>query len=340
MLVPYPGTTTLFARLLAEMPVLVADGGLGTSLFRLGMAPGACPELLNVDCPELVMEAHGGFLEAGSDIVLTNTFGANRRRLALHRLEDRVAELNLAAVGLVSRLAARFDRPIVVAGSVGPTGDLLAPLGNLEHRTAVEVFAEQIDALVSSGVDVIWIETLSATEELAAAVEAARLVDLPVVTTMSFDSHGSTMMGVPPTALAEWWTSSETVPAAVGANCGVGPADVVVAASEIHAQNPGLVVVAKGNCGIPQLVDGTLWYPTSTDDMTAYAELAIDAGVRIIGACCGSVPAHIEQIRKAVHRYATERPFDLDEVARRLGSTAQSRTKAKRERRGRRRVSA
>ena len=229
---------------------------------------------------------------------------------------------------------------MIVAGSVGPTGLLFEPMGPLDHQTAVEIFAEQIHALADGGAQVIWIETLSATEELAAAVEAAGLVDLPVVTTMSFDSHGRTMMGVPPAVLAEWWASSGTVPAAVGANCGVGPADVVVAASEIHVQNPGLVVVAKGNCGIPQLVDGTLWYPTSTDDMTAYAELAIDAGARIIGACCGSVPAHIEQIRKAVDRYSTERSFDPDEVARRLGSTARSRTTAKRERRGRRRVSA
>jgi len=326
--------------LLARRGRLVADGGMGTSLFELGLQAGATPELWNVEHPDLVTKVHSGFVDAGADIILTNTFGGTRARLDLDGLGDRVVELNRAAVEVALGVAASSDREVIVAGSVGPTGLLFEPMGPLDHETAVEIFAEQIHALADGGAQVIWIETLSATEELAAAVEAAGLVDLPVVTTMSFDSHGRTMMGVPPAALAEWWASSEMVPAAVGANCGVGPADVVVAASEIHAQNPGLVVVAKGNCGIPQLVDGTLWYPTSTDDMTAYAELAVDAGARIIGACCGSVPAHIEQIRKAVDRYSTERPFDPDEVARRLGSTAQSRTTAKRERRGRRRVSA
>ena len=326
--------------LLARQGRLVADGGMGTSLFELGLQAGATPESWNVEHPDLVTKVHSGFVDVGADIILTNTFGGTRSRLDLDGLGDRVVELNRAAVEVALEVAASSDREVIVAGSVGPTGLLFEPMGPLDHETAVEIFDEQIHALADGGAQVIWIETLSATEELAAAVEAAGLVDLPVVTTMSFDSHGSTMMGVPPAALAEWWASSGTVPAAVGANCGVGPADVVVAASEIHAQNPGLVVVAKGNCGIPQLVDGTLWYPTSTDDMTAYAELAIDAGARIIGACCGSVPAHIEQIRKAVDRDATERPFDFDEVVRRLGPTARSSDTSRRERRGRRRVSA
>jgi methionine synthase I (cobalamin-dependent) len=326
--------------LLARRGRLVADGGMGTSLFELGLQAGATPELWNVEHPDLVTKVHFGFVDAGADIILTNTFGGTRARLDLDGLGDRVVELNRAGVEVALEVAASSDREVIVAGSVGPTGLLFVRMGPLTHATAVEIFAEQIYALAAAGAQVIWIETLSATEELAAAVEAAGLVDLPVVITMSFDSHGSTMMGVPPAALAEWWISSGTVPAAVGANCGVGPADVVVAVSEIHAKNPDLVVVAKGNCGIPQVVDGTLWYPTSTDDMTAYAELAIDAGARIIGACCGSVPSHIEQIRKAVDRYDTESPFDFDEVVRRLGATARSCTTAKRERRGRRPVSA
>ncbi len=339
MLVPYPGTTTLFARLLAEMPVLVADGGLGTSLFRLGMAPGACPELLNVDCPELVMEAHGGFLEAGSDIVLTNTFGANRRRLALHRLEDRVAELNLAAVGLVRRLAARFDRPIVVAGSVGPTGDLLAPLGNLEHRTAVEVFAEQIDALVSSGVDVIWIETLSSREELEAAYEAARPSGIPVVVTMSFDTHGKTMMGFGPDDFAAWSRDQTVFPAAIGANCGVGAGDVVLAVREMAEARPGAAIVAKANCGLPAYTEGHLAYPHGPETMPDYVELALRAGARLIGACCGSGPRHIAAIREAVDCRRSPRRVTREEITRRLSMVPrpQPRTSRSRSRRSRRR---
>ncbi|MYF83356.1 MAG: hypothetical protein F4176_04255 [Acidimicrobiia bacterium] len=208
-----PAANTSPDRLLSETGILVADGGMGTSLFALGMPPGACPELLNVECPEMVIEAHSGFLDAGCDIVLTNTFGANRRRLALHGLQDRVAELNMAAAALLRRLAGRLGRPVVVAGSVGPTGDLLAPLGPLEHGAAVDVFAEQIDALVRGGVDVVWIETMSSREELEAAYEAALLFQTPVVATMSFDTHGRTMMGFRPEQLAAWSRAQAVLPA-------------------------------------------------------------------------------------------------------------------------------
>ena len=312
------GTSSLFARLLAERRVLVADGGLGTSLFDLGMAPGACPELLNVDCPGMVAKAQQGFLEAGSDIVLTNTFGANRRRLALHGLESRVAELNQAGVDLVRRLADRFDRPIVVAGSVGPTGDLLVPLGDLEHRTAVEVFSEQIDALVDAGVDVIWIETLSSREELEAAYEAARSTGTPVVVTMSFDTHGKTMMGFGPDQLAAWSRDQAVFPAAIGANCGVGAGDVVLAVRELAEARPGTAIVAKANCGLPAYTEGHLAYPHGPETMPAYVELAMRAGARLIGACCGSGPRHIAAIREAVDCGRTTHRVTREEISRRL----------------------
>ena len=332
-----PGTTTLFARLLAEMPVLVADGGLGTSLFALGMPAGSCPELLNVELPEMVAQAHQGFLEAGSDIVLTNTFGANRRRLALHGLTDRVVELNLASVRLVRRLADRIDRPVVVAGSVGPTGDLLEPLGKLDRRTAIEVFAEQMAALVSGGVDVIWIETLSSREELEAAYEAARLTGIPVVVTMSFDTHGKTMMGFGPDQLAAWSRNQAVFPAAIGANCGVGAGDVVLAVRELAEARPGAAIVAKANCGLPAYTDGHLDYPHGPETMSAYVELAIRAGARLIGACCGSGPRHIAAIREAVDCRRTAQRVTREEIAARLRIVPRPKPRATRERARRRR---
>lgn len=324
------------ATLLVEKSRLVADGGMGTSLFELGLQAGSTPELWNVKHPEKVAKVHQGFVDAGADIILTNTFGGTRARLDLDGLGDRVGELNEAGVAVARGVAEAAERPVVVAGSVGPTGQLFEPMGPLTHEAAVEIFAEQVAALADAGAQVIWIETLSSTEELAAAVEAARLSGLPIVTTMSFDTHGSTMMGVPPADLAKWWSSQDDAPTAIGANCGIGPADVVVAASEIHQTDPGVTVVAKGNCGIPQVIDGTLWYPTSSDDMTAYAELALDAGAQIIGACCGSVPAHIAQIREVVDRYHPVE-FTVKAVESRLGPVSKGSEPRTRERRGRRR---
>ncbi|MXY76599.1 MAG: betaine--homocysteine S-methyltransferase [Acidimicrobiia bacterium] len=313
-----PAANTSPDRLLSETGILVADGGMGTSLFALGMPPGACPELLNVECPEMVIEAHSGFLDAGCDIVLTNTFGANRRRLALHGLQDRVAELNMAAAALLRRLAGRLGRPVVVAGSVGPTGDLLAPLGPLEHGAAVDVFAEQIDALVRGGVDVVWIETMSSREELEAAYEAALLFQTPVVATMSFDTHGRTMMGFRPEQLAAWSRAQAVLPAAVGANCGVGAGDVVLAVSELADADPGTAIVAKANCGLPAYTEGHLAYPHGPEMMPTYVDLAIRAGARLIGACCGSRPGHIAAIREAVDCTRSTRGVTREEIARRL----------------------
>jgi 5-methyltetrahydrofolate--homocysteine methyltransferase len=313
---------------------------MGTSLFELGLQAGSTPELWNVEYPERIAKVHQGFIDAGADIILTNTFGGTRARLDLDRLGDRVDALNKAGVAVALGVAATAARQVIVAGSVGPTGLLFEPMGELTHENAVALFEEQIEALAAAGAQVIWIETLSSTEELAAAVQAAQSVDLPVVSTMSFDTHGRTMMGVPPFALAEWWSDNGLSPFAVGANCGVGPSDVVAAVAELHDAAPDLVVVAKGNCGIPKVIDGTLWYPTSTDDMTAYAELAIDAGARIIGACCGSVPAHIAQIRQVVNNY-DRRVFDFADVETRLGPTSRSTDATpKRERRNRRQNSA
>lgn len=319
-------------RLLSEKGRLVADGGMGTSLFELGLQAGATPELWNVEHPDLVAKVHQGFIAAGSDIILTNTFGGTSARLDLDRLGHRVAELNEAGVRVARSVADDADRTVIVAGSVGPTGQLFEPLGELTHQAAVAMFSEQMRSLAAAGADLIWIETLSATEELAAAVEAAAATGLGIVTTMSFDTHGKTMMGIAPASLAGWWSASGATPNAIGANCGIGPADVVVAASKIRVEDPGVVIVAKGNCGVPRVIDGKLWYPTSTDDMFAYAELALDAGASIVGACCGSIPAHIAQIRSVVDTHEISE-FRVGAVAERLGGVSRGSSSRRRERR-------
>ena len=328
------------SRLLEERGRLVADGGMGTSLFELGLQTGSTPELWNVEHADRVAKVHQGFIEAGADIILTNTFGGTAARLDLDGLGHRVAELNAAGVKLAREVADLADRQVIVAGSVGPTGQLFEPLGELTHERAMALFSEQMEALEAAGADLLWIETLSSIEELAAAVAAGALTGLAMVTTMSFDTHGKTMMGVPPSSLASWWRSQDVGPAAVGANCGIGPADVVAAAAGIKSADPELVVVAKGNCGIPKMIDGKLWYPTSSDDMFAYAELALDAGATIIGACCGSVPDHIAQIRAVVDNHPLA-DFSIEAVETRLGPVSPPEVSARREgrnRRGRARV--
>jgi len=326
------------ASLIKEKGVLVADGGMGTSLFELGLKPGSTPEVWNVERPDLIAEVHQGFVDAGSDIILTNTFGGTRARLDLDGQGDRVEELNRAAVEVARKVADEAGRTVIVAGSVGPTGSLFEPLGDLTHDKAVELFSEQVDALSGAGADVIWIETLSSTEELAAAVEAASSTGLPVVTTMSFDTHGKTMMGVPPARLAEWWNEIDLTPTAIGSNCGIGPADVVRAVAEIHQVDSEVPVVAKANCGVPQVIDGTLWYPTASEGMEDYARLALDAGARIVGACCGSVPEHIAQIRSVVDTHSPASQLDDTLVGSLLGGTQRDqRSPARSRRRSRRR---
>lgn len=295
--------------LLDDRGVLVADGAMGTTLFALGLEGGGSPELLNVSDPQLVDRVHAGFVEAGADVILTNTFGANGRRLRLHGLQHRVAELNAAAVAIARRVADAAGRQVIVAGSIGPTGDLFEPLGPLSHDEGVAAFSEQAAALAAAGVDVLWIETISSWEELAAAVEAAVATGIPYVATLSFDTAGRTMMGIAPSAVGEWYASLPVKPVAFGANCGIGPGDAVAAAFDITDAVPGAPVVTKANCGIPLYETDRLVYPVAPGGMAGYVDLAIRSGARIIGTCCGSVPEHTAAVRAAVdaHRHG-ERP--------------------------------
>ncbi|MGH8927538.1 MAG: betaine--homocysteine S-methyltransferase [Acidimicrobiia bacterium] len=292
-----------FIRLLATGVPLVADGAMGTTLFSLGLEGGGSPELLNVEQPNLVEKVHRGFIEAGADIILTNTFGGNRLRLALHNLQDRVTELNEAAVAVARHAVELAGRPVAIAGSIGPTGELFEPLGTLSHERGVEVFAEQAQALADAGADVLWIETISSFEELEAARVGAASTGLPYTATLSFDTAGHTMMGIHPRAFGEWWLQHADV-AAIGANCGIGPGDAVAAAYGIAEVAPEAVTITKANCGIPLYQTEGLTYPVGPDRMNDYVELALRSGARIIGACCGSTPDHIAAIREAVDGFS------------------------------------
>ena len=291
--------STIFTQLLAEKPVLVADGAMGTALFEGGLEPGGSPELLNVDNPALVESVHRSYVDAGADIVLTNTFGGNRLRMELHKLEDKVVELNVAAAHVARGATEGAERPVAVAGSIGPTGSLLVPYGLLTEDDAEAAFREQVVGLVEGGVDVLWIETMSSLEELQAAYRAAADTDLPIIATMSFDSHGHTMMGVHPRTLGSWIADAPRLTGA-GANCGIGPEDIIAAVAGIKETAPDALVVAKGNCGVPLYSGMTLEYPTTAADMAAYVDEALEAGARIVGACCGSTPDHIDAIAKRV----------------------------------------
>ena len=303
----------MFGELLATDRVLVADGGMGTSLFEMGLVTGGSPELWNSENPEAVAAVHQSFVDVGADIILSNSFGGTASRLVMHDLVPRLTELNRTAVEIARGVADGVARPVAVAGSVGPTGSLFAPLGDLTQLEGVEIFGEQIRALVEGGCDLVWIETMYSFTELEAAVQAALPFGLPIVVTMSFDTHGHTMMGVAPSELADWWGHADSAVRAVGTNCGVGPADAVAAVAEISQTNPDLIIVAKANCGVPEILNGKLWYPSSRDDMSNYAALAIDAGARVVGGCCGSTPEHVRQIRDVS---VTHRRVEIPDSAR------------------------
>ncbi|MGQ9887981.1 MAG: homocysteine S-methyltransferase family protein [Aggregatilineales bacterium] len=289
-----------FDELLQASSLIVADGGMGTMLFTLGLAQGAAPERWNLDQPEHIRSVHRGYIEAGAQIILTNTFGGNRLRLARHGLDARCAEINAAAARLARAEVDAAAHPVVVAGSIGPTGEFFAPMGVLTPQDAQAAFAEQATALAEGGVDVFWIETMSDLQEVEAAAAACRQAapDLPVVTTMTFDTKGRTMMGVRPEQAAA--AMVELGVAAGGANCGNGPQEIEEVIVKMHAAQPDLVLVAKSNAGRPRLEGRRAVYDATPADMAAYAQRVRAAGARIVGACCGSTPAHIAAIAGAL----------------------------------------
>jgi methionine synthase I (cobalamin-dependent) len=312
-------TTDRLTPLLQQRPWLLADGAMGSNLFARGLTSGDAPEFWNVERPQTIRELQRSFIEAGADIILTNSFGGTRHRLKLHRAEDRVAQLNEAAAGLARAEADQAGRIVLVAGSMGPTGEILEPLGPLSPAEAQESFAEQAAALARGGADILWIETLSSAEETEAAIEGARRTGLPIVTTLSFDTNGRTMMGITPAELAG--LSHKHHLAACGSNCGVGAAELVASIVNLAtAADPSAILVAKANCGIPQYVDGEIRFNGTPELMAEYARLALDAGARIIGGCCGTTPEHLRAMRAALERHVRGPRPSIETIEARLGA--------------------
>jgi len=319
---------TSLSQLLATTPVVLADGATGTNYFERGLAAGDPPELWNVEHPDRVRALHEAFVAAGADVILTNTFGANRQRLALHGNENRAFELSERAAQIAREVADAPPRPVVVAGSVGPTGELFAPLGALTRDVAIAGFREQIEGLAAGGADVAWIETMSAAEELQAAAAAAIDVGLPYTATCSFDTAGRTMMGLAPDELAAVFAGLPAPPIAIGANCGVGASDLLVslvamtASGERSAHLPASAFIAKGNCGVPRFEGTEIVYSGTPEQMARYAMLAIDGGARIVGGCCGTTPAHLAAMRAAVDGHLRGNPPTIATIVEQIGPLA------------------
>ena len=287
------------AALLTGRDLVLLDGAMGTLLQERGLDDGGCGELWNVDHPDVVATIHEEYAEAGATILTTNTFGGTRPRLAMHGQDGRVLELNEAAARIAGAVAHRHGA--LVAGGLGPTGELLAPLGTMETADAEAVFAEQLTGLVAGGIDLVLVETMSDLGEVEAALAAVRQVvpELPVIATLSFDTNLRTMMGVAPTAAVRSLAAAGVD--AVGANCGRGPAEMeAIAAQLAEARVEGVWLAAQSNAGLPQLVGDHFEYDAPPAEMAKHALHLRALGIDLIGACCGSRPEHVAAMRSAL----------------------------------------
>jgi 5-methyltetrahydrofolate--homocysteine methyltransferase len=306
--------TDALTKMLAARDWILADGATGTNLFNMGLSSGDAPELWNEAHPDRIRALYQSAVDAGSDLFLTNSFGGNAARLKLHGAGRRARPLSRIAAEIGREVADRCDRPVVVAGSVGPTGEMMEPMGELSHALAVEIFHEQAEGLREGGADVMWLETIFAPEEYKAAAEAFALAGVPWCGTMSFDSAGRTMMGLTSEDMVKMVAKLPNPPIAFGANCGVGASDLLRTILGFAAQGPDRPVIAKGNAGIPKFHDGHIHYDGTPELMADYAVLARDAGARIIGGCCGTTGEHLSRMRAALEERAPGPRPTLDQI--------------------------
>jgi 5-methyltetrahydrofolate--homocysteine methyltransferase len=280
--------------------LVLGDGAMGTMLQAAGLTTGGAPEEWNVTRPEALTAIYQGYVDAGSQIITTNSFGGTRFRLGRENLEAHVHEFNLAAARLARAVADAADHEVLVAGDIGPSGEIMAPLGTLTPEDAQAAFAEQAAALAEGGADFFLIETMSALDEVEAAIAGIRSVsDLPIAATMTFDTRFRTMMGVKPVqaleALYGWGIR------VIGANCGNGPDEIERVVGEMVAAKPADVyLIAQSNAGLPKYEQKKIHYDGTPEVMAGYALKMKALGVSYIGACCGSTPAHIAAMREAL----------------------------------------
>jgi len=330
------GHMPIIADLLAERRHLLVDGAMGTELFARGLTAGDPPEMWNIDMPDDIVDIHKGYIKAGSDIILTNSFGGTAFRLKLHKLDGRVFEINKSAAERAREAVDAADREVIVAGSMGPTGELMEPLGALTPETCAAGFEAQASGLAAGGADLLWIETMSALEEVEAAVQGARnACDLPIAATMSYDTNGRTMMGVKGVDAAE--RLSKLGLAAFGANCGNNIAETEAAVTELRQAAPDQVIITKANAGIPEFKADRLVYNGTPEVMGAHVVRMMELGIDIIGGCCGTSTQHVGYMREVLDGAITppqiEAPGPLksdDDEA----SSGASRRKPRRRRRG------
>ena len=290
---------------------------MGTSLFEMGLDSGDPPEIWNISKSKKIRSHYRSFVEADSDIILTNSFGANSLRLKLHGLSDRTFEISKISAEIGRDVIDKSNKEIILAGSVGPTGELIEPIGTLNYKDAVEVFHEQIEGLKDGGVDLIWGETISDPVEYKAISEAASLAKIRWFGTMSFDTKGNTMMGFTPANLVSLIDQLPFKPMAAGANCGIGPADLI--RSVIDMRGALFPLIAKANAGIPEFLNGEIHYSGTPSLMAEYAVLARRAGARIIGGCCGTSAKHVEAMKTALSISREDSDLSFKEIQAKLG---------------------
>ena len=311
---------TTFKEMIASTNLLF-DGAMGTMLQESGLAAGASPELLNVEDPELVCAVHRMYIEAGADIIETNTFGGNRAKLASFGLEHRTEELNAAAVKNAREVS---GGDVLVAGSVAPTGQFITPVGGLEFDEAVDIFSQQICALANAGADLIILETFSDIKEARAALIASTTqTDLPTIALMTFEPSGQTLLGSSPEAVAI--TLEAAGAAAVGSNCGLGPEGILLILSRM-ASVTELPLAAMPNAGMPRLEGNRTVFPATPEEMAGPIGEFLETGATLIGGCCGTTPRHTAAMRLEMDRLGvrtrTNRPLP-DPMATRLSSRSQ-----------------
>ena len=284
--------------------VLVCDGAMGTMLQKYGLSAGECPEYWNLTQAEKLVAVHKEYIDAGADIIITNTFGANSLKLSKYNLESKLQEINISAGVNAKTAVKKYGKDVFVAGDIGPTGSLLEPLGFLKVEEAYEVFKEQALVLEEGGVDLIIIETMIAVEETAAAVRAVKEnTKLPVIACMTFDVQANkdirSVMGVDVTTMVDELTKAGAD--ILGSNCGNGVEQMIEVIKAIRAKTDK-PLIAEPNAGLPKLKDGVISYDGTPEVQASYTEALLAAGANIIGGCCGTTPEHIKQIKNQIER--------------------------------------